>query len=335
MSWLERKYISIVSSQLRNYKVKQTNPFLANFSCPYCHDSAKNKNKARGYIYTIKGNLNYKCFNCTKSFSFFVFLKDLDPNEYKKFIFEKFKGDGTLATQAAEIKEVSFKDAPKEIFLGTKLTELPSDNPGVVYLQNRKIPKEKFESLFYIENFSKLQPSFPDYDWETMPKDSRIVFPINNRQGQLVGISARAINKTKLRYVILKVRDEPMIFNLDKIDISKRVFVTEGAIDSFFLPNSIAVDGADFAKLGNIIPKDSMVIVFDDEARNKEIVNKMRQMSDLGFTLAIWPSWIRPYGKDINAMILNGMTSEKIIDTISENTYKGLKLKLALANWRK
>jgi hypothetical protein len=347
MSWLDVKYASLVSSKLRNFKVRQTDPYLASFSCPYCGDSAKDEHKARGYFYiNPKDNvLLFKCHNCEKATSFFRFLKDQAPLEFKSFMMESFKEKQLLKNFASSPAPVpiqvnsvvqsqvdSVDSGSDDPFIGDELTV---SDAGGKYLLARKIPKEKFQYLFFVDNLQELKVTFPDYDWTNLPKDGRVVFPVKNRQGKLVGISARAITKTKLRYVILKLREEPMIFGVDKVNMNDHVYVTEGAIDSFFLPNSIAVDGADFMKLGKLIPKEKMTIIFDDEPRNKQIVQRMETVAAAGFRMSIWPSWIKLYGKDINAMILSGLSIDKILATINENTFSGLLLKNAIANWRK
>ena len=62
MNLIDSKYIGLVSSRLQKFKKVKSD--LYNFRCPICGDSQRNKNKARGYIYPVKGNTNYKCHNC-------------------------------------------------------------------------------------------------------------------------------------------------------------------------------------------------------------------------------------------------------------------------------
>ena len=74
MDFIDVKYINLISSRLS--KFKKVKPYLYNFRCPICGDSQKQKNKARGYLYRVKNNTNYKCHNCGISISFNNFLKD-------------------------------------------------------------------------------------------------------------------------------------------------------------------------------------------------------------------------------------------------------------------
>ena len=76
MDLVDSKFIGLVSSRLQ--KFKRVKPDLYNFRCPICGDSQKQKNKARGYIYGIKQNVNFRCHNCGASMSLNNFLKELE-----------------------------------------------------------------------------------------------------------------------------------------------------------------------------------------------------------------------------------------------------------------
>ena len=49
---IDTKYISLAAPQLSKFSRK--NSYLYNFRCPYCGDSKKNLNKARGFFYRKK-----------------------------------------------------------------------------------------------------------------------------------------------------------------------------------------------------------------------------------------------------------------------------------------
>ena len=79
--YTEIKYLNLLSVRLEKFKRKSE--FLWNFRCPICGDSKKNKNKARGFIFQLKGKLLYKCHNSKVSIPFSKLLEDLDPELYK------------------------------------------------------------------------------------------------------------------------------------------------------------------------------------------------------------------------------------------------------------
>ena len=89
MDLIDSKYIGLISSRLQKFKKVKND--LYNFRCPICGDSQKNKNKARGYLYQVKNNVNFKCHNCGASLSFNNFLKDIDVSLHKQYTLEKFK----------------------------------------------------------------------------------------------------------------------------------------------------------------------------------------------------------------------------------------------------
>jgi len=202
------------------------------------------------------------------------------------------------------------------------------------YLRHRKIPSHKWDELYYIENCQALSQMDYKYKERVFGNDPRLVIPFYTRQGRLIGVSGRALNNNKLRYLTLKFdENEPLIYGLRTVDYNKKVYVTEGPIDSLFLPNSIAVAGSDFAKLNTIVPTEQAIVVFDNEPRATEIVKKLSQIIDEGFEVCIWPKWIRQ--KDINDMVLNGLSPNIIEDTINKNKFSGLKAKMALSDWSK
>jgi hypothetical protein len=115
------------------------------------------------------------------------------------------------------------------------------------------------------------------------------------------------------------------------MDTSKPVYVLEGPIDSLFIPNSIAMAGADMSKKCVLNKSAEFVIVMDNENRNREIVHKISSFIDRGYSVCVWDDNIKE--KDVNDMVLNGMTPESIFESIKQHTYKGLQAKMALNKW--
>ena len=86
--------------------------------------------------------------------------------------------------------------------------------------------------------------------------------------------------------------------------------------------------GADF---GNI-PEDATIIL-DNEPRSREIIKRMENLIENNYELVIWPDSI-PH-KDINDMILAGMTSDDVQKIIKQNTYNGLLATARLSAWKR
>ena len=86
MLWLERKYLSMVMSNLD--RAKWVNENTLNHRCPYCGDSQKNVYKARGYHFVKEQSFIFKCHNCSKTTSSVNFLKDNFPTIHKEYLKE-------------------------------------------------------------------------------------------------------------------------------------------------------------------------------------------------------------------------------------------------------
>ena len=275
----------------------------------------------------------FKCHNCGESKSFASFLKEQDSSLWKQYAVEKFyKKNPTFDT-------IPVKTAPSPN-LGTNLLEQVGckraldAKPATDYLNHRQIPKHQWDDLYYIENSQALTSLDTKYDNRVFGNDPRLIFPFYTRQGKLIGVSGRALNNNKLRYLTLKFDEtESLIYGLRTVDYNKRVYVTEGPIDSLFVPNAIAVAGSDFTKLKSIVPAEQAVVVFDNEPRNPEIVKHLSQIIEDGFTVCIWPKTVKE--KDINDMVLSGVSPKVIEDTINKNKFSGLSAKMALSDWSK
>ena len=121
---------------------------------------------------------------------------------------------------------------------------------------------------------------------------------------------------------------KPKIFGLENIDVSKKVYVVEGPLDSCFVDNCLAMAGSD-----GQMPYDDVVMVYDNEPRSIEIVKKIEKAISRHYSIVIWPEGIQ--SKDINDMIMSGMSKADIKLIIEQNTYKDLQATMALSKWRK
>ena len=70
--------------------------------------------------------------------------------------------------------------------------------------------------------------------------------------------------------------------------------------------------------------------VYDNEPRNRQIVERISHSIDRGDKVVIWPQGVTH--KDINDMILGGKDPQKIIET---NTYQGIQAKIKLTEWKR
>ena len=322
MDLVDSKYIGLVSSRLQ--KFKRVKADLYNFRCPICGDSQRNKNKARGYIYAVKNNTNFKCHNCGASSSFNNFLKEIDLTLHKQYTLEKFKEGHTGRNFVVEEPKFDFK---KSVF--KKSLDLPkaSTNPvAKEYLEKRKLDPEKF----YFANKFKEWTNSQKETFDTIGRDeSRIVIPMYDQNNDLIGFQGRALGPNSVKYITVMLDEEaPKIYGLNTVNERLPIYVVEGPFDSTFVNNSVALCGSD----GDVrcLEGSSIVFVYDNEPRNREIVNRIAKCVSRGEKVVIWPTGI--VEKDINDMVLAG---HNIMDVLKLNTYSGLEAKIKFNNWKK
>ena len=322
MDLVDAKYIGLVSSRLKKFKRVKANLF--NFRCPICGDSQKQKNKARGYIYPIKNNMNYKCHNCGASLSFNNFLKQVDTTLHKQYTLEKFKEGHTGKNFVVE--EPKFEFAKPVFKKSFDLPKASSNSVASDYLTKRKLNPDKF---YFADKFMEWTNS-QKQTFDTILRDeSRIVIPMYDEDKNLIGFQGRALGKSFTKYITVMLDDEaPKAYGLDSIDKTSTVYITEGPFDSTFICNSIAMCGAD-ADISSWGISDP-VWIYDNEPRNREIVSRIQRTINNGGRVVIWPTNIEE--KDINDMVLAG---HDVMSMLESNTHSGLEAKIKFNNWKR
>ena len=333
VSFTDLHYAQMLSGRLENFRIRNTAPYKINFRCPICGDSQKSRSKARGWLLEKENKFLYYCHNCGASHGFQNFLKTIDPLLYNDYIAEKFiKKDKKEEFQFKDDtgKRLSvLKDNPlKKI---KKVSQLAHNHAIKRYISKRQIPARHHYRLYFVKSFKNwINGIIPD-KFDNLDKDEpRLVIPFLDKDKKCFGVSARGFNPNGVRYLTIMFDDRPKVFGLDTVDFDRQYFVVEGAIDSLFLSNAVAMAGAD----GNVSAfenLDNAVFVFDAEPRNKEIHQRMEKVIKQGYKICIWPDNVK--GKDINEMVLNGTTD--VENVIKNNVYKGLEANLRLQRWRK
>jgi predicted RNA-binding Zn-ribbon protein involved in translation (DUF1610 family) len=322
MDIIDSKYIGLVSSRLQ--KFKRVKADLFNFRCPICGDSQKHKNKARGYFYQVKTNTNYKCHNCGASMSFNNFLKQIDSTLHKQYTMEKFKEGFTGRNFVVDEPKLEFT---KPVF--RKKIDLPRASEVPIaknYLEKRNLDASQFYFAAKFKEWTNTQK----HTFDTIGRDeSRIIIPMYDTDKNLIGFQGRSLGPNSVKYITVMLQDEaPKLFGLDKIDDTKPIYITEGPFDSTFLENSVAMCGSDL-DIGSF-GWSSYIWVFDNEPRNREIIERINKTIDRGDQIVIWPSNI--HEKDINDMVLGGHNVKSIVES---NTYSSLQAKIKFNNWKK
>ena len=81
------------------------------------------------------------------------------------------------------------------------------------------------------------------------------------------------------------------------------------------------------------VPAEQVTYIFDNEPRNKEIVKRMYSVIEKDFNIFIWPDDIQL--KDVNDLVISGISIPKVEKIISTNTFRKLEALTKLSYWKK
>jgi transcription elongation factor Elf1 len=338
---VESKYIGLISHRLRNFKRKQD--YLWNFSCPLCGDSKKNLLKARGYVYKKGNNLFYSCKNCGIGTSLGKLLENVDGSLYKEYVLERYKSG---ESGFSNFKEPTFNvpsprfdklDKPKIFEHAEFCSNLSSEHFCLAYLKNRQIPKEFYSQLLFTSHYKKFIDALVPNHGKKLIDDARVIIPFYDVYNNLIAVSGRALETSDktLRYITIRTTDseEKLVFGMDRVSVHEPVRVVEGPLDSLFIKNCIASADANLAIVAENISAGKKVLIFDNEPRNKEIVKLMQESIKSNHNIVIWPNTIQ--AKDVNEMIMSGISVGEIESIISSNTFNGLQAQTKFVFWKK
>lgn len=339
MHWLEHKYIGIVSNRLDKFKRKSAK--LYNFRCPICGDSENNRNKARGYIFEKQGKMIFHCHNCGASSSVTNFIKMIDLNLYNEMQLEKLQERKT--PEQKDYEQFIEKMKPP-VFMKSgplkglkKVSQLSPDHAVKKFVDKRKLPNPYHAKMFACPNFMHyVNTLIPDkFDKDALKHDEmRLLIPFFDKNKNLFAFQGRSLRNVNPKYITIILNENmPKVYGLDTVDLERTTFVFEGPIDSMFVPNSIATAGGEMISALRDFNKSNLVLVYDNEPRSPETKKKLDKAILNGYNVCIWPDNLEH--KDVNDMVLAGLTPEFIAHIIQQNTYRDLAAKLQLTKWSK
>src|SRR3989344_54987 len=228
----------------------------------------------------------FKCFGCGRSGDIFTFLMEMEGIEFKDALIQlaqetdidtsKYSFKNTQSTHSIyyEINETAQK------FFSYTLLQLKVGKKALDYLKERGLSVDQInefgigyapnswnslhqyltkkgykENLIHISGLIKKSPQGKYYDVYR----GRIIFPLINQGGKIVGFSGRTIIGEEPKYI--NTKDTPVfkksnfVFNLDKskteIRRKKEVIVVEGEFDAITpyikgVKNVVALKGTSF-----------------------------------------------------------------------------------------
>ena len=328
-SYIDLKYISEISSRLDQFKKK--NDYLFNFRCPHCGDSQKSKTKARAYLYRVKNDMFFKCHNCGQGQNLSNFIKFLDPKKYGEYLLERYKGSAPSTPQPKfDFKPTKFKET-NLLDNCIKISNLKDDHPVKDYIKKRLIPTEYYEKLYLVNKFHNFANKVKPGIFKEKYEHPRLIIPFFDVTGELFAFQGRAFGKEQPKYITIKLDEtKQKVYGLERVNFQKHVYIVEGPLDSLFLDNCLAAGGADLTLR---MPNDQVTYIFDNEPRNQEIVKRMYAVIEKDYNVVIWPNHIQL--KDVNEMIVSGISVDEIKNIIDKNTFRKLEALEKLSHYKK
>lgn len=265
----------------------------------------------------------------------------MDQRLYNEMQMERLKGERS----PEEIDYDNFiQKMKKPVFMKQgplkglkKISQLNYDHRAKKFVDARRIPTIFHSKLFLCPNFKHFTNSLVPgkFDSDSLDRDeSRLLIPFFDADKNVHAYQGRSLYDSAVKYITIILDDSvPKVYGLDTTDFARKVYVFEGPIDSMFVPNSIATAGGDLVSAIATFPKENLVVVYDNEPRSRETIKKLDKAIMQGYNVCIWPDNLEH--KDINDMVLAGLSSEFIKHIIDTHTYRDLAAKLALTKWSK
>lgn len=336
--YIQRLYADQLGSRLERHRVQSYSPYKSNFRCHICGDSATNKFKKRGFILEKDKGLIYYCHNECGTIGFERYLKEYHGDLYTMYKFDVIK---SLKQDYKEDEDDQVEEIQSDNSFTLDSLDIDkaiTSKKAYQYLRDRMIPDDRLDDIFLTKYFYKfvnqlITDKFPE-QYESKV-DARLVFPMRYYNGEIFGVVGRAIDPSNShRYLTIKFDDDkPKIFGLEKLNKSLFAYVVEGPIDSMFVNNGIALAGTDGNPDDIFLSVKDYAVILDNQPRSKSVIKKYQKYIDKGCKMVIWPPDI--HEKDINDMVISGISIQKINEIIRLNTFEGLKLKIMFNQWRK
>lgn len=302
------------SSEKRFMKVRYNR---LQFACPYCGDSHGDKHKKRGNIYFK--NLTFNCYNagCNKHTNVLGLFKDFGKSLNNLDILTHFLDyiNDNKVTRLSNVNETNsfslFKEWSielEDIKKKLSLFELAASPKTTSYIKSRLLT---FKSDHFLIN--KTEDKL--FIFNFLPSTTKVIgFQIRNFKGSK---KYESFNIEKINEIILgrkidvdeedlaELNTYSLYFNVLISDFSKTLTILEGPLDSFFIPNSIALTGLN-KSIELLDEIESVRYLFDNDADG---IKKMEELLKKRKHVFLWKKLIRDFKidspiKDVNDLVL-------------------------------
>tara|TARA_A100001011_G_C14308389_1_gene844331 strand:- start:2598 stop:3557 length:960 start_codon:yes stop_codon:yes gene_type:complete len=289
-----------------------------NMRCFVCGDSRKNQSKKRGYYY--KNTCSYYCFNCGTNLHGVKIVSTLENRPFKdvktEYLMERYGKN-------FKSKKEKYNKPKFELKLDEFTNKLPQD--VFKYLEDRKILKAPFLSedaeFLYDENTNRLV--IPWY------LDERVVY-----------YQKRTLDETQQPKYLFPFGVDKSVYNIDKVDPAfPYIFVLEGALDSIYVYNGVAIGGKNITQhqrklIKTKFPKHKIVYFLDNHHNESAMKTHLLRLAEKepSSSFLLFPDAMKNI-KDINQWIVaDGPNMFKHCKWLERNIISSLKLKFTLSS---
>jgi hypothetical protein len=291
-----------------------------NMRCFVCGDSRKNQSKKRGYYY--KSTCSYYCFNCGTHLHGVKIVSTLENRPFKdvktEYLMERYGKN-------FKPKKVKYEKPKFELNLDQFTNKLPKN--VFEYLNNRKI----FDAPFLSQDAEFL------YEEET----KRLVIPWYLDE-KVVYYQKRLIEDSSEPKYLFPFGVDKSVYNIDEIDPAfPYIFVLEGALDSIYVYNGVAIGGKNITKhqreiIKSRFPKHKIVYFLDNHHNESSMVAHLLRLADKepNSNFLLFPDAMKDV-KDVNQWIqAGGLNMFKHCKWLERNILSSLKLKFKLSTYK-
>ena len=307
-----------------NIRDVKRHPKGYNFKCTVCSD-----HKKRGYILVGHDKIILYCHNCGMNTSLRKYIELYEPSLFEEYLQKEkeeyindLKQGKVFAKKSSlptfEEKIIDLKNEHDLILytLNPKFFVPAGDvKEALEYCRRRKIPDEVIKKLKFCE----------------MPKGTKhilnnmLIFPCYYDEHRVYAFQGRSIEgKTFFNHF---PNESFKVYNIFNVDLTKDVYIFESIIDSFCIPNSVAMLGTSLSKqVTSMIPNRVWATDNDCSVKGKKDIKgweKALQYAHAGERVVIYPKEV--YGKDANELLTKYKWSVESVQTmIKTNIFKGL-----------
>ena len=315
-----------------------------NGRCVVCGDSEKHLHKKRFYIYKgYDDNAMCTCMNCNYNEPLGKFIKSYFPNKYQSYKLMDLMpiNENLRVPEPEQVLDLSILEKLDTLLACIKPVEYEDPNhPARWYLEQKRHLPIAGRGLKYVPNFADfcdqiktINPGFVDFNYSQL-KFPAVLMVLRDLDQRVTHIQARnlmANSKYDIRFITIKINDaKPKIWGLDRIDLTKQVYIFEGVFDALYMPNSIAMLGGKISNVDKILDIDrkQITFVYDNEyGVNPQITDNYDEMANDGYKIFVWDRNC-PYN-DINDLAIKHPEID-IPELIENRSFIGFKAQVVL-----